>query len=138
VKVRRYGEDDPRQRAHARYREWHRTLGRSALAFDVDFVEVRARDGELLPVAIIETTSVRDAALLDDGEYVGQILKRLRSGGQMRVLRRLAHAVGARCYVVIYDWRLTAFGVWDEDREFLSRFDEAGYREWLLSLGRRS
>lgn len=38
------------------FQQWHRTLGRRLLASDVDLVEWRFIDGELVPVGVLEIT----------------------------------------------------------------------------------
>ena len=53
------------QRADTEYRiqqysDWHRTLDKSLLMLDVDFIEWRFRDGKLVAVGVMEVTRVDD------------------------------------------------------------------------------
>tara|TARA_R110001599_G_scaffold174976_1_gene366956 strand:- start:4447 stop:4860 length:414 start_codon:yes stop_codon:yes gene_type:complete len=82
------------------FQQWHRTLGRRLLASDVDLVEWRFIDGELVPVGVLEIT-------LADSEpsqaYLDAIICRYeKKDVQGRTARHVANALGCKAWIVCY------------------------------------
>ncbi len=146
VKQLRYEADDVRAHAEAAYQRLHREL-RTGPCYNVDTIhtthcEARSLGGVLVPVALLEVTSVRETALLRDREYLEQIITRLRGGGPnndsgwLGVLRRLAAPLALTAGVVILDYNCTAFCLYLVDGP-VGRFlyqTRAEHADWLRGL----
>jgi len=84
------------------YSQWHRTLDRKLLMCDVDFIEWRYRQGQLVPVAIVEATTV-DLGILVNEHYVDAILYRYNERDlQGKATRVVAHALQVPAFIVLF------------------------------------
>jgi hypothetical protein len=106
-----YQRTDTENRALA-YSNFHRTLDRSLLATDVDFIEWRYRDGELVPVGVIEVTRV-DKGVFVTETYLKAILYRFEHRDmQAKAARKVAEALGTKAYIVLFREDCSEFWVY--------------------------
>ena len=149
AKALRYQAGDTRYRAHDAYRLWHRTLGPTLFAWDLDLIEARRpRDefgrfvGPPVPIAMTETTSVRTVSQVDDDRYLERIFARLRGqeatndDGQMGFLSRLAERVGVPFFVIVHDDDLERFSVYEPKTNTLVRQTRDEHANWIRELGK--
>lgn len=93
------------------FQQWHRTLGRRLLASDVDLVEWRFIDGELVPVGVLEITL---ADCEPSGKYLDAIIHRYeKKDVQGRTARHVADALGCKAWIVCYTQGCEKFWVWN-------------------------
>ena len=84
------------------YSDWHRTLSRNLLMLDVDFVEWRFRNNELVAVGVMEVTRV-DRGRTVNGRYLQAILDRYQQRDlQARATRKVAQALQTKAYIVLF------------------------------------
>jgi len=121
------------------YSDWRRTVGNGCYANDVDWVEWRMRDGEPVPVAIIETTFYDDipAWRYKLPLYRQAALDRFKRDGQSQIVRVLADRLGIRAYLAIVRKDLAWFIVCRLADECWREMSEPDYRAWILRLGGR-
>ena len=95
------------------YSLWHRTLDRSLLMLDVDFIEWRFQNGELIAVGVMEVTRVDSAKDVNEN-YLNSILRRYDSRDlQGNVARKVAEALKTRAYIVLFRENCSEFWVYD-------------------------
>tara|TARA_B100001123_G_scaffold170526_1_gene196134 strand:+ start:4522 stop:4950 length:429 start_codon:yes stop_codon:yes gene_type:complete len=93
------------------FQQWHRTLGRRLLASDVDLVEWRLIDGELVPVGVLEITL---ADWPPTKPYLDAIIHRYeKKDVQGRTARHVADALGCKAWIVCYTQGCQKFWVWN-------------------------
>tara|TARA_B100000519_G_scaffold108549_1_gene94051 strand:+ start:4856 stop:5284 length:429 start_codon:yes stop_codon:yes gene_type:complete len=93
------------------FQQWHRTLGRRLLASDVDLVEWRLIDGELVPVGVLEITL---ADWPPTEPYLDAIIHRYeKKDVQGRTARHVADALGCKAWIVCYTQGCKKFWVWN-------------------------
>lgn len=106
-----YQRGDDREDRSLIYRNWHRTL-KEFIMFDVDTIEWRYRNNELIPVAIIELTRT-------DSENVGEkylqaILDRFNiRDKQGEMIRKVADALKVNAYITLFNQQLSKFWVYN-------------------------
>ncbi|MDX2273768.1 MAG: hypothetical protein NW237_17705 [Cyanobacteriota bacterium] len=84
------------------YSDWHRTLDRKLLMIDVDFIEWRYREGELIPVGVMEVTRVDHDKLVTPA-YLAAIIDRFESRDlQAKAARQVAAALGVNAFIVLF------------------------------------
>jgi len=117
------------------YSEWHRTLNRSLMAVDVDFIEWRYRNGELFAVGVMEITRV-DLGINVTQAYLDAIIARYESGGvQAQVARKVAQALGTKAYIVLFREDCSRFAVYNlTDRGSWQFFDALAMEVFLSQL----
>jgi hypothetical protein len=95
------------------YSDWHRTLSKSLLMLDVDFIEWRIRNGELVPVGVMEVTRADRDRVVDSG-YLEAIIQRFEGRDlQARAARKVAAALGTKSYIVLFREDCSEFWVYD-------------------------
>ncbi|HEX3643381.1 MAG TPA: hypothetical protein VHV10_19010 [Ktedonobacteraceae bacterium] len=95
------------------YSLWHRTLDRSLLMLDVDFIKWRFRDGELVPVGVMEVTRVDSGKDVNEN-YLNSILQRYDIRDlQGKIARKVAEALKTRAYIVLFRENCSEFWVYD-------------------------
>ncbi len=95
------------------YSLWHRTLDRSLLMLDVDFIEWRFRDGDPVPVGVMEVTRVDSGKDVNEN-YLNSILQRYDIRDlQGKVARKVAEALRTRAYIVLFRENCSEFWVYD-------------------------
>lgn len=110
-----YQRNDKEDRG-AEYRLWHRTLAPSCVAFDVDFIEWRKKNGTWVPVAITEITRVDEGKDVTAG-YLENIIKRYNIRDmQGRVTKYLADKLNVPAYIILYRQGCTEFWIYDFDK----------------------
>ena len=94
------------------YSDWHRTLDKSLLMLDVDFIEWRIRDGELVAVGVMEVTRV-DNGITVTQAYLDAIISRFESRDlQAQAARKVAEALGTNAYIVLFREDCSEFWVY--------------------------
>jgi len=95
------------------YSRWHRTLDRSLLMADVDFIEWRFRNGEIVPVGVMEVTRI-DLGRVVNENYLNAILQRYNVRDlQGRIARKVAEKMGTKAYIVLFREDCSEFWVYD-------------------------
>lgn len=94
------------------YSDWHRTLHGSLLMLDVDFVEWRYKNGELVPVGVMEITRV-DGDKPVGNNYLNAIINRFEKRDvQAQAARKVAGALGTKAYIVLFRQDCSEFWVY--------------------------
>lgn len=117
------------------FQQWHRTLGRRLLASDVDLVEWRFIDGELVAVGVLEIT-LADCEPSD--QYLDAIIHRYeKKDVQGRTARRVADSLGCKAWIVCYTQGCKNFWVWNlTESKGWFRFDNKQMELFLEGLER--
>jgi hypothetical protein len=129
-----YQRLDSENRAR-QYSDWHRTLDRRLLMLDVDFIEWRIRQGELVPVGVMEITRV-DQGKPVAAAYLEAIINRFEERDlQARAARQVAAALGTKAYIVLYREGCTEFWVYNlSDRKGWRHFNAQQMEDFLKGL----
>lgn len=117
------------------YSEWHRTLDKSLLALDVDYIEWRFKDGNLYPVAVIEVTRT-DKGKVVNNAYLNTIRERFEVRDlQGRAAVRVATALGVKAFIVLFREDCSEFWLYNlSDRKGWCYFTPLQMEEFLLKL----
>ena len=117
------------------YSDWHRTLSKDLLMLDVDFIEWRYRNGELVAVGVMEVTRV-DRGKEVTRRYLDAIIKRFtRRDLQARAARKVAEALGTRAYIVLFREDCSEFWVYNlSDNQGWHYFNPRGMESFLRRL----
>lgn len=117
------------------YSDWHRTLSKKLLMLDVDFIEWRFRNGELVPVGVMEVTRVDHGKDVND-RYLNAILNRFNERDlQGRAARKVADALGAKAYIVLFRQDCSEFWVYNmTDEHGWHYFIPIGMERFLENL----
>ncbi len=84
------------------YSDWHRTLDRSLLMVDIDFIEWRYRNGKLVAVGVMEVTRVDIGVNVTPG-YLNAIIQRFENRDlQARIVRKVAAALATKAYIILF------------------------------------
>jgi hypothetical protein len=84
------------------YRDWHRTLRADLAMFDVDTIEWRQRNGELVAVAVIELTRTDSDNVSEN--YLKAILDRFDvRDKQGEASRKVAKALGVDAHITLFN-----------------------------------
>jgi hypothetical protein len=106
-----YQRTDTENRVLA-YSAFHRTLDKTLLATDVDFIEWRYRNGELVPVGVMEVTRVDNGVPVKQ-HYLDAILERFEKRDmQAKAARKVALALGTKAYIVLFREDCSEFWVY--------------------------
>jgi hypothetical protein len=119
-------EDDPSQF----YRDFHRTLGAHCYMIDIDSVELRKRNGSLVPVAFIETTycnTINDPLLK-------AVAERLDGSPQLETMVRTASVLGVPAYIVVFTLDCEMFAVRKASGGSWHIADRRQYSDWIEKL----
>ena len=129
-----YQRDDTEWRIKP-YSDWHRTLHRSLLMLDVDFIEWRIRNGELVAVGVMEITRVDVGKEVSSG-YLGAIVSRFEERDiQARAARKVAAALGTKAYIILFRQDCSEFWVYNlTDRRGWAHHNPASMEQFLLAL----
>jgi hypothetical protein len=117
------------------YSDWHRTLSSRLLMLDVDFIEWRYRNGELIPVGVMEVTRV-DRGRTVDQRYTDAILQRFEQRDlQARAARKVAEALKTKAYIVLFRQDCSEFWVYNlTDRAGWAHYTSPQMAEFLQRL----
>ena len=135
--VNEYGSKARVGESKSSYSDWRRTVGNGAYANDVDWVEWRlGSDGEVEPVALIETTFYEDKPELRPflPAYRSAVLARFKRDAQYSVVRTVAAKLDVPCYLTVVRKDLAVFFVCRLLDEKWRQMDEPAYRAWILGL----
>ena len=129
-----YQRSDTENRVQ-QYSDWHRTLNRSLLMLDVDFIEWRFRNGNLVPVGVMEITRVDSGKIVGIG-YLGAIVQRYEERDiQARAIRYVANALKTKAFIILFREGCTEFWVYDlTEKRGWSYFTLDEYVSFLESL----
>jgi hypothetical protein len=106
------------QRADAEWRikpysDWHRTLAKDLLMLDVDFIEWRYRDGDFVPVGVMEVTRV-DLGKEVNQRYLDQIIERYEQRDLQGIAaRKVAAALQTKAYIILFREDCSEFWVYN-------------------------
>lgn len=93
------------------YSDWHRTLDRSLFMLDVDFIEWRFRNGQMIPVGVMEITRVDTGKEVNSG-YLSAILSRYQQRDmQAKAAKYVAAALKTNAYIVLFRQDCSEFWV---------------------------
>ena len=117
------------------YSDWHRTLDKSLVMLDIDFIEWRFRNGRLIPVGVMEITRVDSDKEVHQG-YLNAIISRFEERDiQARSVRYVANALRAKAYIVLFREDCGEFWVYNlSDKEGWFHFTPHEYKEFLKGL----
>ncbi|NJK62069.1 MAG: hypothetical protein HC921_04715 [Synechococcaceae cyanobacterium SM2_3_1] len=132
--VKAYQRQDQEWRSKP-YSDWHRTLDRRLLMTDVDFIEWRYRQGELVAVAVIEVTRV-DRGKTVNSAYLQAIIARFETRDmQAKAARKVATALGVSAYIVLFREDCSQFWVYNLSHpQDWQMFDPLQMEQFLLKL----
>ena len=113
------------------YTDWRREVGHGNLCQDIDQVEYRIVDGEVVPVLMLELTRY-DYENEPASQYFNAILERFGKS-QRRAATHFAQLLGVDCVIVLFKFNLTRFWLFNlsTDQGWYS-LNEGGYRKWLM------
>lgn len=95
------------------YSDWHRTLDRSLLMLDVDFIEWRFRGQELVAVGVMEVTRVDMEKEVTKG-YLDAIIARYEKRDMQGVAaRKVARALNTNAYIILFREDCSRFAVYN-------------------------
>jgi hypothetical protein len=106
------------QRADAEWRikpysDWHRKLSKDLLMVDVDFIEWRHRDGDFVPVGVMEVTRV-DLGKEVNQRYLDQIIERYEQRDLQGIAaRKVAAALQTKAYIILFREDCSEFWVYN-------------------------
>lgn len=117
------------------YMRWHRELSNKLLMTDVDSIEWRYRNDELVPVAIIELTRV-DNDLPNPENYLQGILDRFeKRDTQATAVKKVAAALNVPAYITLFHKELNKFWVYSLTRKKVWKdFSKEEYVKFLENL----
>jgi hypothetical protein len=118
------------------YSNFHRTLDKSLLTTDVDYIEWRFIDGVMTAVAVIEVTRV-DKNILVNENYFKAILDRFEKRDvQSKAALTVANALNTKAYIVLYREDCSEFWIYSLSDKvgFNKSLSPAQYEAFLKSL----
>lgn len=128
-----YQREDKEDRAQA-YRDWRHTFGNHLYVSDLDQVEYRIINGEIVPVALIELTRVDDPVRLPK-VLQDRVLQRFdvqyASG---KFLRTMAGLLDLPAYLVLFVADLSEFHVYSYQASMWKVMGSDEYKIWIQSL----
>jgi hypothetical protein len=118
------------------YSDWHRTLDKRLLMLDVDFIEWRFKNGELVAVGVMEVTRV-DSGKAVNANYLNAIIARFEERDiQARAARKVAQALGTKAYIILFRDNCSEFWVYNlTDKIDWKHFNSKEMEAFLLDLG---
>lgn len=117
------------------YSDWHRTLSKDLLMLDVDFIEWRYRNGEPVPVGVMEVTCV-DVGREVNQEYLDAIVQRFEQRDlQALAACKVAAALQTKAYIILFRADCSEFWVYNlTNRRGWWHLDPAQMEEFLQRL----
>ena len=102
---------------------------------DIDQIEWRFRDGDAVPVALIELTRV-DGNMSIPQSYLNAIVNRFtKRDGQAALLLQVAQQLELAVWISLFRWDLSEFWVYNLSRnEGWWHVDKTGYIKWLEKM----
>ncbi len=95
------------------YSDWHRTLDKSLLMLDVDFIEWRLIEGKLTAVGVMEVTRVDNGKTVDD-RYLQSIIDRYEQRDiQARATTQVAESLQTKAWIILFRESCTEFWVYN-------------------------
>ena len=125
------------------YLDWRYGWGQGRYTNDVDSVEWRVVDNNLVPVAVLELTKHGGQwgwPASPKDEYLNQILQRYHDDGQAAFIQMVANRLRVKAYIVLYRFVMKTgspdrkFWVYNFARETWMHMDETMYRTWIAAL----
>jgi hypothetical protein len=125
---------DSKEDRSAAYRAWRRHLGDGMYVLDVDQVEWRHIDGQMVPVATIELTRRDDPGIVDD-VYLETIVDRYKEEFQGFHSIYIAMKLAVFAYLVVYREDLSMYWIYNMslDKGWRMKTQEE-YEEWIRNL----
>lgn len=121
----------------ADYHRWRQGWGGGYYASDIDCVEWRIVEGQVVPVKVLELTRLDGDRTPLPPAYLEAIKRRFHErDGQAKSIVHLAWMLRVKAIVVLYRYDLTEFWLHDLGKPSGQwvHADEASYRRWLEAL----
>jgi hypothetical protein len=117
------------------YSDWHRTLSKDLLMLDIDFIEWRYKNGELVPAGVMEVTRV-DLGKEVSQSYLDKIIERYEQRDlQAAAARKVAAALRTKAYIILFRENCSEFWVYNlTNRRGWWHLDPAQMEEFLKRL----
>ena len=117
------------------YRLWRFNMPRGLYTTDVDQVEWRVRDGEMVPVAILELTRI-DGDRTPVPNYFKAILDRYeKRDSQKHTITHIASRLGVDAFIVAYLEDLSEFMLYNlSESTGWEHMDKDTYQDWIKQL----
>jgi hypothetical protein len=130
-----YQREDTEWRAKP-YSDWHRTLDKSLLMTDVDFIEWRFIDGELTAVGVMEVTRV-DMGKEVNQAYLDNIIHRFEVRDfQAKAARHVAEKLGTKVYIILFREDCSEFWTYNlTDKRGWAHYNPQQFEAALKRLG---
>ena len=119
------------------YTDWRRTIDVGTYCQDIDQVEYRIIDGEIVPVLMLELTRY-DFDTEPNQNYFAAILERF-SKSQRKAATKFATLLGVNCIIVLFKHDLTKFWLFNlTTNQGWYSLDKKGYEDWLVKCRRKN
>ena len=118
------------------YKMYHRNLGPSLIAADIDLIEWRFVDGKMKAVAVCEITRV-DGDIPVTRKYLSAILQRYRVRDlQARMVCKVAEQLSTNAYIILYRQDCKEFWVYNlSQNKGWWYLNDKKYKSWLEGVG---
>jgi len=116
------------------YTAWRRKWNRSSYVSDIDQVEWRVRDGQIIPVAVLELTRL-DGDMMPRPAYFDAIINRFtKRDGQAKSITLFSKLLGVDAIIVLFHYNLENFWLYNlSTSSGWFHLKKEGYRKWLES-----
>lgn len=128
-----YQRSDDEYRAKP-YLEWRRHISGGLYLNDIDSIEWRARDGQLVPVAVIEVTRVDLGKHVSD-RYLASIIERFMVRDKQGYMTKyIADKLGVRAYINLFRQDNSEFWIYSFNQERWRHMTPKEMVEFLQTL----
>ena len=119
------------------YTDWRRTIGEGTYCQDIDQVEYRIIDDEIVPVLMLELTRYDYDTEPTEG-YFAAILERFGKS-QRKSATSFATLLGGDCIIVLFKHDLAKFWIFNlTTNQGWYSLDKKGYEDWLVKCRGRN
>jgi len=117
------------------YKQWRWHLGHGCYVADVDAVEWRMKDDQLIPAAVFEMTRVDGNAEVPPS-YLRAIIKRMEERDlQGKLAKKVAEKLGVKAWIVAFRHDLTDFWIYNlTDSRGWWPMTQEEYASWLKRM----
>ena len=114
------------------YRKWRRKWDRTSYVSDIDQIEWRVVNGEIVPVAVLEMTRM-DGEMMPPKGYLDAIITRYtKRDGQAKSICHFAELLGVEAIIVLFQHNLENFWLYNlSTGTGWYHLTKKGYRSWL-------
>ncbi|PKN12747.1 MAG: hypothetical protein CVU69_05130 [Deltaproteobacteria bacterium HGW-Deltaproteobacteria-4] len=116
------------------YLKWHREQGRELYMQDIDCIEYKFINGEVVPLSVNEITMV-ESGIAVTTNYLNAIVDRFNRDAQYKVITSIAKILGVEARVVLYREDCTEFWLYNltKKKGWLERTPEQ-MKDWLYQF----